>query len=77
MLILQKVYIKSFRKSQFPDKSVNLSFIITNMHSKLTDLCGNRFLQCDFMNTFCEINVDLCPLPSEGGSTKTLFKTLT
>jgi len=35
--ISQKVFIKSFCKSQFPQKSVNVSFIIT----KLTDLCGN------------------------------------
>ena len=34
------VFIKSFCKSQFPHKSVNLSFIITRMKNKLTDLCG-------------------------------------
>jgi len=33
-----KVFIKSFYTSQFPHKSVNLSFIIKN---KSTDLCGN------------------------------------
>ena len=37
----QKVFIKSFCKSQFPHKSVHLSFIITNVQHKLTDLCGN------------------------------------
>ena len=34
------VFTKSFCKSQFPHKFVNLSFIITDMQ-KLTDLCGN------------------------------------
>ena len=29
-----------FCKSQFPHESVNLSFIITNIKNKLTDLCG-------------------------------------
>ena len=45
--ISQKVFIKSSRKSQFPHKSVNLSykfvnlsFVITNIESKLADLCG-------------------------------------
>jgi hypothetical protein len=29
------------RKSQSPHKTVNLSFIITNIKNKLTDLCGD------------------------------------
>jgi len=41
VLITQKVFLKSFFKSQLPYKSVNLSFIITNINNKLTDLCGN------------------------------------
>ena len=40
-LISQIVFVKSFLKSQFPHKSVNSSFIITNMKNKLTDLRGN------------------------------------
>jgi len=40
-LISQKVFIKSFGKSQFPHKSVNLSCIITNIKDQLTDLRGN------------------------------------
>ena len=40
-LISQNVLIKLFSKSQFPHKSVNLSFIITSMKNKFTDLCGN------------------------------------
>ena len=32
---------KSFCKSQFPHKSVNLSFIIADINDKLTNLCGN------------------------------------
>jgi len=54
-LISQKVFIKSFFKSQFPHKSVKLSFIITNMKNKLTNLRGNRLLQNDMTNDFCEI----------------------
>ena len=41
VIISQKVFIKSFGKSQFPHKSANVSFIITNIKNKLTDLCGN------------------------------------
>ena len=39
--IAQKTFTKSFFQSQFPYKSVNLSFIITNVKNKLTDLCGS------------------------------------
>ena len=48
-------FCKSFCKSQFPHKSVNLSFIITNIKSQLTDVCGNELLQNDAVNPFCEI----------------------
>jgi len=51
-LFSQKVFIKLFYKSQFPHKSVNLSFIITDTKNKVTDLCGNRLLPNDFINTF-------------------------
>ena len=37
-LISQKVLIKLFCKSRFPHKSVNLSFLVTNIKNKLTDL---------------------------------------
>ena len=40
-IISQKVFLKSFCRSQLPDISVNLSFTITNMKNKLTNLCGN------------------------------------
>ena len=50
-LISQKVSIKSFCKSP-----VNISFVIPDMKKKLTDLCGNRLLQNEFTNTFCEIS---------------------
>ena len=36
----QRVVIVVLRKSS-PHKSVNLSFTITNIKSKLMDLCGN------------------------------------
>ena len=38
-LISQKVLIRAFCTSQVPHKSVNLSFAITDMKNKLTDLC--------------------------------------
>ena len=44
-LISLKVFVKSFCRSQFPHKSVNLCFIITNTKDELTNLCGNRLLQ--------------------------------
>ena len=53
--ISQKVFIRSFGRSQFPHKSVNLSFIITDVKHKLTDLRGHRLLQNDFVTTLCEI----------------------
>ena len=43
--ISQKVFIKSFCKSQFPHKYVNLFFISVTTTDKLTGLCGNRLLQ--------------------------------
>ena len=42
-------------KSLFHHTAVNVSFIVTNMNNKLTDLWGNSLLQNDFINTFCEI----------------------
>ena len=38
-----------------PQKFFNSSSIITKMKEKLTDLCGNRLLQNNFINTFCMI----------------------
>jgi hypothetical protein len=38
------VFRKSFCKSSFPHKFVNLSFIVTGIKNKLTDLCGNWLL---------------------------------
>ena len=40
-LISQKVFRKSFCRSQFLHKFVNLSIIITNIRNELTDLCRN------------------------------------
>ena len=56
-LISQKVFIKLFSKGQLPQKSVNVSCIITKMKNTLTDLCGNRFLPINFTNTFWEIKL--------------------
>ena len=38
--ISQKVFITSFRNSEFPLKFVNVFFIIVIIKDKLTDLCG-------------------------------------
>ena len=65
MLISHKVFIKSFCKSQSSHKSVNLSFIVTNIKNELTNLCGNRLLPNDFMNTFCEREVTFAKRLSE------------
>ena len=45
---------KSFCKNQFPHKSVKLSFIVTNLKDRLTDLCWNCPVQDDLFNTFWE-----------------------
>ena len=39
--VSHRVISKSFCRSQFPHKSVNSSFTITDIKNKLTDLCGN------------------------------------
>ena len=55
-LIAHNVFLKSFCKSQLPHKSANLSFTITNIKNKLTDLCGNRLLQNDSQKQKCMIS---------------------
>jgi hypothetical protein len=56
-LISRKVFAKSFCKSQFPHKSVNLLFILAvKAKDPLTDLWGSWLLQNDFKNTLCEIS---------------------
>jgi len=40
-LISHKVFVKSFCKSRFPHKSVNLFFMSVIIKNTLTDLCGN------------------------------------
>ena len=39
--ISQKEFTKTFYKCQVPHKSVNVSFIFTDVKNELTDLCGN------------------------------------
>ena len=56
-LISLKVFFKSFCRSQLSHKFVNLSFTISNIKNKLTELCGNRLFKNDFINTFCEIKL--------------------
>jgi hypothetical protein len=52
--LTESVY-KVVLQSQFPHKSVDISFKITGIQNELTSLCGNWLLQNDFINTFCEI----------------------
>ena len=40
-VISHTAFLKSFRRSQVPHKSVNISFTITCIKNKLTNLCGN------------------------------------
>ena len=56
-LISHKVFLKSFCKSQLPNKSVNLFFILVIVKDKLTDLWGSCLFPNDFKNTLCEIRV--------------------
>ena len=39
-LISNQVFSKSFCRSQLPQKSVNLSFTVTNTKNTLKDVCG-------------------------------------
>jgi hypothetical protein len=39
--IQHKMILKSFCKSQFPQKIVNLFFTLVMVKAKFTDLCGN------------------------------------
>jgi hypothetical protein len=47
---------KSFLKSRFSHKSVNLLFTLVIRKDTLTDLCGNWILPNDGTNTSCEIS---------------------
>jgi len=55
IFISQKEFKQSFCKSQFPHKFVNLFLKFVIIKDKLTDLCGNRLLPNEFINTFCEM----------------------
>ena len=47
VFISHKEFLKSFCKSQFPRKFVNLFFILGIVKDKLTDLLGSSILQND------------------------------
>ena len=53
--IAHQVFIKLFYKRQCPHKFVQLSFNITNIENKSTDVYENRLLQNDFINTISGI----------------------
>ena len=57
VFISQKVFMKPFCKTQFPYKFIDVSFIITHIKNKLTNLFGNWLLQNDIINTFCQISL--------------------
>ena len=54
-IVPHEVFLKSFYKSQFPHKSVNLYFISVIINDKLMDLWGRWLLQNDVKNNLCEI----------------------
>ena len=54
-LVSQKVFVKSFFRSQHPHKSVNLSFTTTNKRVSWRLGVGIDFFLNDFTNTFGEI----------------------
>ena len=67
-LISHTVLLKSFCRSQFPHKFVNLFFILVIVKGKLTDLWGSSLLQSGFQNTLCEMNsVPRRAFPFRGG----------
>jgi len=66
--ISHKVIWKSFCKSQFPHKSVNLFFRLVLVKDKFTNLWGIKLLQNDFKNTLREIR-SLNPKPQPPNST--------
>ena len=51
-VISKKVFTKSFLKSQFPHKSVNLFLILVKMKNRWTDLCGSWLVRDDFIKHF-------------------------
>ena len=56
-IISHKAFLKSFRRSQLPHKSVNVSFTITDIKNQMTDMWANGLLQNDLINTFCNLRV--------------------
>ena len=77
-LISHKVFFKALCRSQLPPKSNNLSFSVTNVKSKLTNLCGNRLLQNDLQNTCDKMRALPAPRPAPtclrfGGSFEFVF----
>ena len=67
----ESVYAVVLQKSPPPQISQLILYTITNMKNKLTDLCGNRLLHNDFINTFCDIKPprDTYTAVTEGGGT--------
>ena len=67
-LISRKAFLKSFCRGQPLHKSVNVSFVITNVKDRLRDLCANRLLQNDFRKTLHAIKCYGEGFSSERGS---------
>ena len=56
-MISLKVFLKSFCRSKFPHKFVDIFFRLKMIKDKLTDVWGSRLLPNDFTNILCEIRV--------------------
>ena len=50
-----KVFSRSFYKSPFPQKFVDLFFALVIVKDNLTEFVGSCLLQNDFKTTLCEI----------------------
>ena len=53
--LVSPIVFKFVLKKPIPHKSVNVSFTITDIKNKSTNLCGNLLLQDEFTNILCEI----------------------
>jgi hypothetical protein len=58
VFIAHYMFLKSFCRSELTHKSSNLSWTISNIKKKLTDLYGNWLLQNEFENTLCEMSFE-------------------
>ena len=55
--ISQRVFVEVFLQKSIPAQIRQLIFLSSNTKNKLTNLCGNRPLQNDLINAFCEMSL--------------------